>query len=161
MNLLWLFLFGLVVGSLSGLLGIGGGVLLVPGLILLFGFAQPEAQGTSLAVLALPILIFAAAVYYRNGHVQLPVAGTVAAGFAFGAVFGALLLPRVPVAALRFGFGALLLYLGFLFVFSPAAKKPSAALPAGLAALAAAAVAFVLRRKRPPRPPAEGIEYHI
>ncbi|WP_407069871.1 TSUP family transporter, partial [Loigolactobacillus coryniformis] len=50
MNFLLLFVFGTGVGILSGLLGIGGGVVLVPGLIYFFGFSQPEAQGTSLAV---------------------------------------------------------------------------------------------------------------
>src|SRR5262245_29444741 len=59
-NYVLLFLFGIGVGVLSGLLGIGGGVVLVPGLVLLFGFSQSEAQGTSLAVLSLPILIAAA-----------------------------------------------------------------------------------------------------
>ena len=54
MNLLLLFLFGVFVGVLSGLMGIGGGIVLVPGLMLLFGFSQPEAQGTSLAVLIPP-----------------------------------------------------------------------------------------------------------
>src|SRR5262245_53316831 len=57
---LLLFLFGGVVGTMSGLLGIGGGVALVPGLMWLFGFTQQEAQGTSLAVLIPPIGIFAA-----------------------------------------------------------------------------------------------------
>ena len=63
MNLLFLALFGVAVGILSGLLGIGGGIVLVPGLMLLFGFSQPEAQGTSLAVLIPPIGLFAAMVY--------------------------------------------------------------------------------------------------
>ena len=70
MNFLLLFLFGTCVGILSGLLGIGGGVVLVPGLILFFGFSQPEAQGTSLAVLIPPIGLFAALVYYKlNGWI--------------------------------------------------------------------------------------------
>src|SRR5262245_27323466 len=74
-----LFLFGVAIGVVSGLLGIGGGILLVPGLMLLFQFSQQEAQGTSLAALIPPIGIFAAIVYYQNGHVRLPVAGAVAA----------------------------------------------------------------------------------
>jgi uncharacterized membrane protein YfcA len=56
-------LFGVMVGLLSGVLGIGGGIVIVPGLVLLFGFSQLEAQGTSLAVLSLPICLAAAAVY--------------------------------------------------------------------------------------------------
>ena len=61
------FGFGIIVGLLSGMLGIGGGVVLVPGLILLFGFSQIEAQGTSLAVLSVPVVLFAALVYYQAG----------------------------------------------------------------------------------------------
>ena len=57
-----LLLFGAAVGVLSGVLGIGGGVVLVPGLVILFGFSQPAAQGTSLAVLAVPVVVFAALV---------------------------------------------------------------------------------------------------
>lgn len=161
MNLTLLFLFGATVGVVSGLLGIGGGVLLVPGLVLLFGFSQPEAQGTSLAVLALPILIFAAVVYYQNGHVRLPVAGVVAAGFAVGAYAGARFVPHVPAIYLRTGFGGLLLYLGFLFVVSPATGRSAAALPAGVAAVVTAVLGFVLRRKRQARPTREDVEYHI
>lgn len=64
-----LLAFGVCVGILGGLLGIGGGVVLVPGLILLFGFSQQEAQGTSLAVMIPPIGLFAAMVYYQHGDV--------------------------------------------------------------------------------------------
>ncbi len=78
---LGLFVFGIVIGLCSGLLGIGGGVLLVPGLVLLFGFSQQEAQGTSLAVLVPPIGLFAAIVYYHHGYLRLPAIGWVAAGF--------------------------------------------------------------------------------
>ena len=69
-----LFLFGLAVGVISGLFGIGGGIVLVPGLVMLFRFTQQEATGTSLAALVPPIGIFAALVYYENGFVKLPVA---------------------------------------------------------------------------------------
>ena len=105
MNLLFLALFGVVVGILSGLLGIGGGIVLVPGLMLLFGFSQPEAQGTSLAVLIPPIGLFAAMVYYQHGYVRLPVVGWIALGFVVGAFIGAKLVPSIPLSALRIAFG--------------------------------------------------------
>ncbi|MFO0885446.1 MAG: TSUP family transporter [Pirellulales bacterium] len=88
MQWLLLLVFGVVVGILSGLLGIGGGVVLVPGLILLFGFSQAEAQGTSLAVLIPPIGIFAALVYYQHGYVRLPVVSLIAVGFNVWGTFG-------------------------------------------------------------------------
>src|SRR3954451_16605605 len=105
MNQAYLFLFGVAVGGASGLLGIGGGIVLVPGLIWLFGFSQPEAQGTSLAVLIPPVGIFAALVYYRHGYVRLPVVGAVAAGFLVGAYLGAKFVPHAPLDGLRLAFG--------------------------------------------------------
>ena len=77
----YLLLFGGAVGVAGGLLGLGGGIALVPGLMLLFGFTQQEAQGTSLAVMIPPIGIFAALVYYQHNYIRLPVVGWVAAGF--------------------------------------------------------------------------------
>lgn len=165
MEYLWLCLFGVVVGVLSGMFGIGGGILLVPGLILLFGFTQQEAQGTSLAVLIPPIGLFAALVYYQHNYVRLPVVIWVAAGFAVGAWLGAKFVPHLPIVALRGAFGALLLYLGFSFVFSVRAARPAAALPAGIATIVAFIVASLLRRpfRRIPRgpPPGDDLDYHI
>lgn len=161
-----LLLLGVAVGVLSGLLGIGGGVVLVPGLMLLFGYSQPEAQGTSLAVLIPPIGLFAAVVYYQHGYVRLPVVGWIALGILLGAMLGVKLVPHIHPAALRIAFGVLLLYLGFTFVLNPVSAKPTAALPAGIAALVAAAVGLWKRRdtvrKRNDRtPPGHDVEYHI
>ena len=165
MNLSLLFLFGVLVGVLSGLMGIGGGIVLVPGLTLLFGFSQPEAQGTSLAVLIPPIGIFAAFVYYEHGYVRIPVVAWIAAGFLVGAFLGAKLVPHAPPAALRVAFGALLLYLSFTFIFAPTSPRPVAALPSAIATMASLLLSR-LRRTPPttrPRPPAPGddIEYRI
>jgi uncharacterized protein len=166
-NYVLLFLFGIGVGVLSGLLGIGGGIALVPGLIMMFGFSQKEAQGTSLAVLVPPIGIFAAMVYYQHGYVQLPKVGWVAFGFVVGALLGALLVDAIPQAWLSFAFGATLLYVGFMFVLSPDVdKRTAAALPAGLAALAVTVLGWILRRrvlKKPAKrePPSDNLEYHL
>lgn len=97
----WLLLFGAAIGAVSGLLGIGGGVLLIPGLVMLFGFSQAEAQGTSLAVLIPPIGIFAAMVYYQHGMVRLPVVGFIALGFMLGAYCGARFVPHASPTHLR------------------------------------------------------------
>jgi uncharacterized membrane protein YfcA len=167
-----LLLFGICVGILSGTLGIGGGIVLVPGLVLLFHFSQEEAQGTSLATLSLPICIFAAMVYYQNGFVRLPVAAVVATGFVIGAYFGARLVPHVPMVWLKFVFGVLLLYLGFMFVFVafrtsaiPARSMAAAALPAGVTGVITAVLAWLSGKRPPPimkLPPPDGhTEYHI
>lgn len=160
-----LCLLGMAVGVSSGLLGIGGGVILVPGLMLLFGFTQPEAQGTSLAVMIPPIGIFAAVVYYQHGFVKLPVVSWVALGFVVGAWLGAKLVPAVPISLLRLGFGALLLYTGFNFVFSVRSAQPTAALPAGVATVVTVIVSRIVRRPPGPRrrgpAPDRDVEYHI
>lgn len=165
MSWIWLFVFGLAIGVCSGLMGIGGGVLLVPGLMVLFGFSQPEAQGTSLAVLIPPIGLFAAMVYYQHGFIRLPVVGFIAVGFLLGAYAGAHLVPYVPLYYLRPAFGILLLYLGFTFIFNTNAEKTGSALPA----VVASTVSFVfirwLRRRTFTRrrlsPPGQDVEYHI
>lgn len=162
---IWLLLFGVAIGVLSGLLGIGGGILLIPGLMLLFGYSQVEAQGTSLAVMIPPIGIFAAMVYYQHGFVRLPVVGLIAAGFMTGAYFGARIVPHVSPAHLRLAFGVLLLYLGFSFVFNPGERRTGVALPAGVAAVLSALAARFLRRRMAPRtnlpPPGGDQEYQI
>jgi len=169
MTYLWLFLLGTGVGALSGLLGIGGGIALVPGLVLLFGFKQSEAQGTSLAVLSLPVVLFAAIRYYQADLVRLPVAGWVALGFVLGAYLGAELLTseRVPLEVVRLLFGCALLYVGFMFVLDPGSRRSAVALPAGVGAFFALVVGRWLGRWRsyaetpPPPPPGEDVEYHI
>src|SRR5262245_19343829 len=167
LNFALLFLFGIGVGVLSGLLGIGGGVVLVPGLVLLFGFSQSEAQGTSLAVLSLPILLAAAFLYYQDGAVRLPAVGWIALGIVVGAFLGARLVTTdaIPPAALRIAFGAMLLYVGFMFVLEPSEKRIGVALPAGMAALVLTFVGWLLRRKllarRKVKPPGDDLEYHL
>lgn len=157
--------FGVVVGLLSGIMGIGGGMVLVPGLVMLFGFSQLDAQGTSLAVLSVPILIFAASIYYQTGHVRLPVVLYIAMGVVVGASLGAKFAEHLPVHIMRMVFGGLLLYVGFLFVLDLRAARPSVALPAGIAALVTAIIAriFHLRLKQhaPPEPPSADREYYI
>ena len=107
----WMFIVtGLLVGVLSGILGIGGAVLLVPVLVLVFGFTQGRAQGTTLGALVPPIGIFAALQYYRNGMLDVRVAGLIAVGFVFGAFGGAALVPLIPQVWLKRIFASVLVY---------------------------------------------------
>lgn len=80
---------GLVAGVLSGILGIGGGVIVVPGLVLLLGMGQKTATGTSLMALLLPVGVLAVVAYAREGHVDVRVGLLVAAGIFTGALAGA------------------------------------------------------------------------
>ena len=80
---------GLAAGALSGLMGIGGGLLLIPALIYLFKFSQLQAQGTTMALLLPPIGLLAAMVYYKNGYVDMKAALFICLGFFIGGFFGA------------------------------------------------------------------------
>jgi uncharacterized membrane protein YfcA len=88
-SVLLYLLLGLIAGITSGLIGVGGGIIIVPALVFLFGFSQHEAQGTTLALLVPPIGLLAAWTYYQNGYVDLKVAGYICAGFFLGGLFGA------------------------------------------------------------------------
>jgi hypothetical protein len=158
---------GVAVGAVSGVLGIGGAVVLVPALIFGFGFSQGRAQGTSIGALIPPIGIFAAIQYYRNGLLDVRAAALIALGFVFGALGGASLVPHVPQVWLRRAFATLLVYVAAQMVFADESKKMSAALP-GAIAVGLLWVAYGVRRllgKKPPpptaRPPRPDTEYFI
>lgn len=102
---------GLVIGIISGMIGIGGGAFLIPALMFFYGMSQKTAQGTSVTTLLLPIGIFAFTTYYKAGHVDLKVAALVAIGFSAGGWFGGLWAQHLSDVALRRGFAVLLLAL--------------------------------------------------
>lgn len=110
-------LLGLVIGGISGIIGIGGGAFLIPALTMLYGMSQKRAQGTSLATLLLPIGIFAFWTYYKAGHVDLKLAMLIAVGFAAGGWFGGLWAQHLPDLILRRGFAALLVLLAIKIAF--------------------------------------------
>ncbi|GBD37620.1 hypothetical protein HRbin36_02756 [bacterium HR36] len=116
----WLayLLAGVIAGILSGIFGIGGGILLIPLLIYLFGFTQYEAQGTTLAVMIPPIGLLAAIEYYRRGYIRLEAVPWIVVGVMAGAYFGALLAPKISEAWLRRLFGLLLCYVGVDFLLT-------------------------------------------
>lgn len=95
-------------GVISGFMGLGGAIVLVPTLVYLFGMSQHQAQGTSLATLLLPIGLFAFLQYYRAGHVDLRVAAAIGVGFAIGAYFGGRWAQWMPDIVLKKTFAAVL-----------------------------------------------------
>ncbi len=111
-TLLILILIGLIAGVFSGIVGLGGGLLIIPALIFLLGLTQKEAQGTSLAVMLPPIGLLAAINYYRAGAVNLKFALVIAAAFLIGGYFGSHFAIRLPDALLRRVFAAALLAVG-------------------------------------------------
>jgi uncharacterized membrane protein YfcA len=98
--ILLLTLIGLAAGVLSGLVGVGGGIIVVPALVFFLGFSQQQAQGTSLGLLLLPVGILAVINYYNKGNIDVRVIGIMAAAFIIGGWLGskwALALPEVTV----------------------------------------------------------------
>jgi len=102
-------LLGALAGVISGMFGIGGAVVIVPALVLLFKFSQHQAQGTSLATLLLPIGLLAAWRYYTAGHVNIKAASVMAVCFFFGGLLGAVLAEKVNEIWLQRSFGVFLL----------------------------------------------------
>jgi uncharacterized membrane protein YfcA len=114
----WPLVFiGLASGVAAGLFGIGGGVVIVPGLIYWAGFSQHKATGTSLAVLLPPIGLAAVMEYYRHGNVDLRAAIVVAGGMFVGSWAGAYLANRVSGPHLRLAFGVFTCLLGVYLVY--------------------------------------------
>jgi uncharacterized protein len=105
-------LIGLVAGLLSGVFGIGGGVVIVPALMYLAGFTQHRATGTSLAVLLPPIGLAAMWEYYRHDDVSVRAAMIMAAAVFVGGWLGALVANRVSGPYLRLAFGIFVVVLG-------------------------------------------------
>lgn len=103
---------GVFAGVVSGLIGIGGGVVVVPALLYIFKFSQHTAQGTTLAMMIPPIGILAALAYHKQGYVDLPVAGLLCLGFVLGGYLGAKLALGVPEVILSKIFGVCLVMMG-------------------------------------------------
>jgi len=117
---------GLLAGCLSGLIGIGGGVILVPALIFFFGMSQHLAQGTTLALMVPPIGFLAAWSYYKQGYVNLRIAALVCVGFFFGGFCGAKLAEILPNATLEKIFAIGLGALALKILISPASSAEQA-----------------------------------
>lgn len=109
---------GLAAGVLSGLVGVGGGIIVVPALVFLFGFTQHQAQGTTLAMMVPPIGILAAWAYYNQGFVDIKAAGLLCAGFVLGGYLGGKAAVTLSTPALTKAFGAVLLVVSLKMLFS-------------------------------------------
>jgi uncharacterized membrane protein YfcA len=104
-------LLGLAAGAVSGLVGIGGGIIIVPALVMLFGFTQKVAEGTTLALLVPPIGILAAYTYYKHGDVNIYAAGFIIIGFLVGSLLGARYITNLSNATVVRIFAVFLLIL--------------------------------------------------
>ncbi len=117
-ELVSVLIIGLTAGFASGILGIGGGVLVVPALIYMLGFSQHNAQGTTLALMCMPAGILAARRYHQQGFVDWRVATFLFCGFVIGGYCGAQLAVSVSEKALRQLFALSMIALGVRMFFS-------------------------------------------
>jgi len=108
-----LILVGIAAGTLSGLVGVGGGIIIVPALIFFLGFSQLEAQGTSLGLLLLPAGILAVINYYNKGFIDFRVVGIMCIAFVLGGWLGSRLALSLPQEMVKKIFAVFLFYTAF------------------------------------------------
>ena len=119
-----LALVGIFAGIISGCVGIGGGVIIVPALMYFLGYNQLQGQGVSLMVLAMPVGIFAVINYYKAGNIQFLPAFIIAIGFVFGAYFGSKWALGIDMKKVKIAFGILMFVMSIKMLLD-AQKMPS------------------------------------
>jgi len=116
-TILILLCIGLFAGLLSSVIGIGGGIVIVPALVFLLLMDQKMAQGTSLALLLPPVGIFAVINYYKAGYVDLKVAGILIVAFVAGSLVGSKFALGLPESVIKKVFGAFLMLVSVKYLF--------------------------------------------
>jgi len=109
---------GLLAGMLSGFVGVGGGVIIVPALVYALGMSQFEAQGTSLFVLLLPVGILAVNNYWKSGNINWQFGLIIAVTFVVGGFFGSKLALKISPALVKLIFGIIMTYVSFRLIMS-------------------------------------------
>jgi uncharacterized membrane protein YfcA len=122
-----LLIIGLAAGILSGLIGVGGGIIIVPALVFFLAFNQKQAQGTSLGILLLPVGILGVMQYYKNGYIDLKVVLIVSLGFVIGALFGSKWAVKLPEAMLKKAFAIVMVITALKMFMSASPTKTAAA----------------------------------
>ncbi len=119
-TIIYLILIGITAGVVSGFIGIGGGIIIVPALIYLVGLSQLQAQGTSLALMLPPIGILAFMQYYKadNVDIDLRMVAIVATTFIVGGLFGAKLALKINVNLVKIIFGVIMLLIALKMIYS-------------------------------------------
>jgi uncharacterized membrane protein YfcA len=116
-TILLLLLVGLVAGILSGLVGVGGGIIMVPALVLFLGFTQKQAQGTSLGIMLLPVGILAVLQYYKQGYINFNTVFIISAAFVIGGFFGSKLALKLSDDKMKKVFAIVLMLVSLKMLF--------------------------------------------
>ena len=125
-TILIIIMVGVAAGLLSGLVGIGGGIIIVPALVYFIGFSQKTAQGTSLALILLPVGILAVLQYYKQGHIDFKIVGLLAIGFLAGSFFGSKIALSLPQDTVKKIFAALMIIVAVKMLLFDKPKKDNA-----------------------------------
>ncbi len=112
-----IIIIGFAAGMLGGLIGIGGGLIIVPALVFFLAFSQHKAQGTSLGLLVLPVAILGVINYYKKGYVDVKAVGLLSIGFVVGSYLGSKWALNIPQDMLKKLFAIFLLFLALKMLF--------------------------------------------
>ncbi|CAN5896703.1 sulfite exporter TauE/SafE family protein [soil metagenome] len=118
-----LILVGIAAGMLSGLVGVGGGIIIVPALVFFLAFSQKMAQGTSLGILLLPIGILGVIQYYKQGYIDWKVVMVISLAFLVGSYYGSRIALRLPQETIKKIFAVFMLLIAIKLLFFDK-KKP-------------------------------------
>ncbi|UEG48693.1 sulfite exporter TauE/SafE family protein [Ferruginibacter lapsinanis] len=133
-TILIVILIGIAAGMLSGLVGIGGGLIIVPALVYFLGFSQHTAQGTSLGLILLPVGILGVLQYYKQGNVDVKVVAILAVGFLIGSYYGSKVSLNLPQTTVKKIFAVLMILIAIkmLFLDKPKVDKKIASTNTGI-----------------------------
>jgi len=122
-TILIIILIGMAAGTLSGLVGVGGGIIIVPALVYFIGFSQTAAQGTSLGVLLLPVGILGVMQYYKQGHIDIKVVAYISIGFVVGGYLGSKFALTLSQETAKKIFAIIMIVIAFKMLFLDKPKK--------------------------------------
>ena len=117
-TILILVLIGLFAGTLSGFIGVGGGIIIVPALVYFLGLTQHQATGTSLFILTFPVVILGTVNYYKTGNLNWRYGLIIASTFVVGGYIGSKLSLRLSPGLIKIVFGFIMLYAAFMMIRS-------------------------------------------
>ena len=117
-TILILIVIGLLAGALSGFVGVGGGVIIVPALVYFFNLTQHQSQGTSLFILLLPVGILAVMNYAKSGNINWNYGIIVALTFFVGSYFGSKLALRLSPSVVKLAFGLFMAFVSYKMIVS-------------------------------------------
>jgi uncharacterized protein len=125
--ILSIIVIGIAAGMLGGMVGVGGGIIIVPALVYLLGFSQKMAQGTSLGLIMLPVGILGVLSYYKQGYVDFKVVGLLAVGFVAGSLIGSKIALKMPEMTIKRIFAVLLIIVAIKMLFFDKEKNDTGA----------------------------------